>query len=85
MAEYVSLGHMFQRLPSTTLRYCIPHHPVFRAGKLRVVFDTSARTSSGLSLNDLLLVALTTQPDLFQILVNFHSYSIALKADIVKM
>ncbi len=85
MTECISLGHMFQRLPSTTPRYYIPHHPVFRAGKLRVVFDASARTSSGLSLNDLLLVGPTIQPDLFQILVNFRSYSIALKADIVKM
>ncbi len=50
-----------------------------------MVFDASARTSSGHSLNELLLVGPTIQPDLFTILLAFRSHPVALKADIIKM
>ncbi len=85
MEEYSSLGHMMPRSPDVTPRYFIPHHPVHHGGKLRVVFDASAKTSSGLSLNDLLLVGPTIQPDLCTILLAFRKYPVAMKADIVKM
>ena len=53
--------------------------------KLRVVFDASAKSSTGVSLNDTLLVGPTLYPTLTDILVRFHSYPIAISADIFKM
>jgi len=55
MKEYEDLGHMIiARQPG---KYYIPHHVmVKRIGptiKLRVVFDASAKSSTGISLNDL--------------------------------
>ncbi len=85
MTEYQSLGHMSPRSPDDVPLYYIPHHPVYKGDKLRVVFDASARTSSGRSLNDLLLVGPTIQPDLLTILLAFRTCPVALKADIIKM
>ncbi|UYV60673.1 hypothetical protein LAZ67_1001831 [Cordylochernes scorpioides] len=53
--------------------------------KRRVVFDASAMTSTGLSLNDLLYCGPKLQEDIFNILIKFRTYSIALTADIEKM
>ena len=50
--------------------------------KLRVVFDASAKSSSGVSL---LLVGPTIHPPLIDVLIRFHSYRIAITADISKM
>ncbi len=64
MEEYSRLGHMVPHPPDSTPHYFIPHHPVYHGENLRVVHDDSAKTSSGQSLNDLLLVGPTIQPDL---------------------
>ena len=53
--------------------------------KLRVVFDGSAKTESGASLNDNLLVGPKIQDDLFNILNRFRFHRIALSADVAKM
>ncbi|GFX21823.1 integrase catalytic domain-containing protein [Trichonephila clavipes] len=53
--------------------------------KLRVVFDASSKTSSGLSLNDLLMVGPRVQPELFPILIQFRIFSVAICADVEKM
>ena len=53
--------------------------------KLRVVFDASCPTSSGLSLNDMLVTGPTLHPNLDQILIKFRSYRVAVSADIGKM
>ncbi len=57
-AEYFSLGHA-EEVPCAELGkrpYYLPHHGVIKESstttKLRVVFDASAKTSNGLSLND---------------------------------
>ncbi|XP_071055068.1 uncharacterized protein [Onthophagus taurus] len=69
MSDYLSSGHMSLNtvnspLPSAT--YYIPHHCVMRAEsastKLRVVFDASAISSNGKSLNDNLLIEAQNQP-----------------------
>lgn len=69
--------------------YFLPHHSVLKESslttKLRVVFDASAKTSSGYSLNDCLMVGPTIQDDLFSILIRFRTHKIALTADIEKM
>ena len=89
MTEYESLGHMRPATPSLSKVYHIPHYPVFKASststKLRVVFDASALSTSGLSLNDTLEVGPTVQPDLLSIVLRFRLRDVALIADIVKM
>ena len=61
----------------------MPHHLVIRTTtKVRVVYDGSAKSSeNGLSLNNYLQ---TLIPKLFNVLVRFRSYFIALTADIDK-
>ena len=69
--------------------FYLPHHCVFKEEsttiKLRVVFDGSAKTSNGISLNDSLMVGPFVQNDLFTILIRFRFKLIALSADIAKM
>ncbi|UYV73009.1 hypothetical protein LAZ67_10001506 [Cordylochernes scorpioides] len=93
MQEYLNLGHMEvineiePEQPSHQVYY-MPYHAVLRdqstTTKLRVVFDASAKTSTGLSLNDLLYCGPKLQ-DIFNILIKFRTYQIALTADIEKM
>ncbi|XP_062540876.1 uncharacterized protein LOC134208930 [Armigeres subalbatus] len=69
--------------------YFLPHHAVYKESssstKIRVVFDASAKTTSGLSLNDALGVGPTVQNDLITILLRFCCYPVVLTADIPKM
>ena len=91
--EYINLGHA-QPVPQPSLTmakvsYYLPMHWVVKSSrtstKLRVMFDTSAKTSSALSLNDTLLVGPTLHPNLDEILLRFRTYRIALTGDISKM
>lgn len=95
MAEYEQLGHM-SKINSFNLQYYVnkaefflPHHGVFKDSrtttKLRVVFDGSAKTSNGLSLNDTLKVGPKLQDDLFDLILRFRTYKFAFTADIEKM
>ena len=89
--EYLELKHMtaVSSLPSDLPIYFLPHHCVHKIDstttKLRVVFDGSATTTSGYSLNDLLMAGPTIQPKLFDILIRFRTFPIALTGDICKM
>lgn len=69
--------------------YYLPHHCVLKTTsettKLRVVFDGSCRSTSGVSLNDVLVVGPTVQQDLFSIILRFRTFKIAFTADITKM
>ncbi|XP_036345845.1 uncharacterized protein LOC118755102 [Rhagoletis pomonella] len=89
--EYLDLNHM-SLVSSKDVHDCkffLPHHCVIKddstTKKLRVVFDGSAATTSGLSLNDLLMSGPTIQPKLFNILIRFRSFPVALTGDICKM
>ena len=53
--------------------------------KMRVVFDASAESATGVSLNDTLLVGPTIHPPLVDILIRFRSHRVALTADVSKM
>ena len=89
---YLDLKHA-EPVPATDplpiQHYYLPMHAVFKESststKIRVVFDGSAATTSGISLNQSLLVGPTLQPTLNNILLKFRSYPIALNADITKM
>ncbi|XP_046401586.1 uncharacterized protein LOC124167648 [Ischnura elegans] len=90
MREYLELGHMQHQVQqSQESSFYIPHHPVFKASSsttsMRVVFDASTKTTSGLSLNDILMVGHSTQQDLYCIILRFRTHQIAMVADIEKM
>ncbi|KAL0867450.1 hypothetical protein ABMA27_008237 [Loxostege sticticalis] len=97
MHEYETLGHMSLDKDCATLpdssksseTYFIPHHGVIRESssttKLRVVFDASAATSSGLPLNDLQMVGPVVQDDLFSILIRFRQHKYVVSGDVEKM
>ncbi|XP_062703696.1 uncharacterized protein LOC134286141 [Aedes albopictus] len=90
--EYITLGHMaaVQEAEEDDAKACyLPHHPVLKESssttKVRVVFDGSAKTSSGHSLNDSLLVGPVVQDDLLSLILRFRKFPVALVADIEKM
>lgn len=53
--------------------------------KLRIVFDGSCTTTSGVALNDILLDAPNVNADLFEALLRFRSYPVVFIADVEKM
>ncbi|XP_073941239.1 uncharacterized protein [Choristoneura fumiferana] len=88
--EYAELGHLEEppiHRPATA--YFLPHHPVIRtkseSTQLRVVFDASARSSSGFSVNDLQMVGPVVQDSLFNILLRFRQYKYIISGDVEKM
>lgn len=88
--EYADLKHMsLVSSPPREKTYYLPHHCVFKEDstttKLRVVFDGSAKTSTGFSLNDILCAGPTIQPKLFNTLLRFRFFKVALSGDICKM
>ncbi|XP_011860459.1 PREDICTED: uncharacterized protein LOC105557752 [Vollenhovia emeryi] len=90
--EYIELKHM-TILPITSSEdenaVYLPHHGILRrsvaGAKLRVVFDASAKTSSGLSLNDTLMTGANLQDTLFSIVLRFRICRIVLTTDLQKM
>lgn len=84
LCEYEELGHMSE-IPNDPS----DDHPFIKADsvttKVRVVFDASARSSFVKSLNDLLMIGLTIQDDLFIFLLRFRTHKYVIAADIAKM
>lgn len=91
MEEYERLGHMTEVSADVgdSDHYFIPHHCVIKpessTTKLRVVFDASAKTSRGQSLNDVLHTGPKIQNDLFTILLRFRLPRYVFTTDIQKM
>ncbi|XP_058455828.1 uncharacterized protein LOC131433081 [Malaya genurostris] len=93
LREYESLGHMKEITLDVTedprTVYYLPHHYVLKPSssttKLRVVFDGSAASDSGVSINQTQMIGPCVQNDLVSILLNFRSYKYAFTADIPKM
>lgn len=95
MLEYQLLGHMTELSENDInnddciIKYYLPHHGVIKESssttKLRVVFDASATTDTGVSLNNVLKVGPTIQRDLFSIITSFRKHNVAFTADIEKM
>lgn len=92
MEEYVNLGHMrlVERTEMEAVKRCyLPHHPVIKEAstttKVRVVFDASCKTATGVSLNDVLLAGPTVQEDLRSIILRSRTKQIMLVSDVEKM
>ena len=92
--EYLDLHHAQPVSPEDLLQppsayYYMPIHAVHKQSssttKLRAVFDASAKSTSQVSLNDMLAVGTTIQPTLDQTLLRFRTYPIAISGDISKM
>ena len=92
--EYLNLGHA-EVVPQCDLdkpvgqTFYLPIHAVYKRDslttKVRAVFDASAKSSTGVSLNDLLLVGPTIHPSLIDVLLRFRLHRVALVADVSKM
>ncbi|XP_076384582.1 uncharacterized protein LOC143263683 [Megalopta genalis] len=86
--EYLDLGHMSE-VHASRPGYYLPHHGVIKMSsnttKLRVVFDGSAVTSTGISLNDTLHTGPKIQDDLLCILLRFRIHQYVITGDIEKM
>ena len=92
--EYLTLRHAQlitpeERQVKVERCYYLPMHAVFKQSststKLRVVFDASSKTSTGVSLNDILAPGPTLHPNLDQILMRFRTYQVAVSGDVAKM
>ncbi|KAL1446720.1 hypothetical protein WDU94_001918 [Cyamophila willieti] len=69
--------------------YYVPHHCIVKESSLttkyRIVFDFSCQSSNGVSLNDLVYSGPKLYTDLFEILLNFRLFEVALVADVARM
>ena len=94
MKEYLELGHA-EAVPINDLTnpppeiFYLPMHAVYKYSstttKIRAVFDASAKSTTGVSLNDCLLVGPTVHAPLIDVLLRFRSYKIAITTDVSKM
>ena len=94
MQEYFTLGHA-EAVPTKDMDkhpasvFYLPMHVVYKSTssttKVRAVFDASAKSASGTSLNDTLLVGPTVHSPLLDVLLRFRMHRIALTADVSKM
>lgn len=90
--EYEALGHMTEidgATESQSRGYYMPHHAVLKPDsnttKVRVVFNASAKTQSGLSFNDVQHVGPTIQSDIFTMNLKFRQHAVVIKGDLKQM
>nr|XP_037875909.1 uncharacterized protein LOC119630468 [Bombyx mori] len=87
--EYQAMNHMVECNSNITPACYLPHHCVQRADStttaLRVVFNASAKTSTGHTLNDLMKRGPNLQQDLMSLILRWRQYQFAYTADIEKM
>ena len=94
MEEYFEKEHA-ELVPPNDLKkpasevFYLPLHVVFKDSstttKVRAVFDASAPSTSGVSLNNLLLVGPTVHSSLVDVLIRFRLHRIALTTDVSRM
>lgn len=86
---YLKSGHMSISKSHPNSGYYLPHHAVIRedktTSKQRTVFDASAKSSNGYSLNNRCLNGPTIQPELIDTFMRWRLHKVALVADIEKM
>ncbi|XP_072152510.1 uncharacterized protein [Bemisia tabaci] len=91
MEEYLANGYMSEVDPHSqeaATGYYLPRHGVLRDStttRLRVVFNASAPSSNGVSLNDILLPGVPLQKDIRDILLDFRRHAVVFTADIKQM
>ncbi|XP_066596624.1 uncharacterized protein [Prorops nasuta] len=74
---------------NSDFRVFLPHHAVFKIEnqktKIRVVFNASSKTSTGVSPNDTLFIGPKLQQDITRILMNWRAFRYVGVTNIVKM
>jgi hypothetical protein len=93
LEEYLQLGHMTPISEDEDNKevphFYMPHHGIDKetssTTKLRVIFNGSAKSSNGVSLNDILMTGPKVQDDLYDIVQRFRLPKIVMSADIAKM
>lgn len=91
--EFLELGHAELikdfRYQETKLHCYLPHlgvlRPDSRSTKLRTVMNASSKTSTGISLNDVLLEGPNIYNDVLNIILRFRAYKYTFSCDIIKM
>ncbi|XP_045495961.1 uncharacterized protein LOC123694542 [Colias croceus] len=87
--EYQQLNHMRRSTSNLPSEIFLPHHSVLRqestTTKLRVVFNASAKTTTGKSLNDIMCKGPNLQQDLQKLILKWRQFRYAYTADIEKM
>ena len=86
MNEMISSGYarLLSREEAANVNFLIPHHPVWKDGKIRIVFDCSAKYR-GFSINDALMKGPNLNNDLMATMLRFRQYRYAVTCDIKKM
>ncbi len=89
MQEYQEMGHMKEVEKMGQGKYYLPHQAVIKkestTTKLRVVFDASAKTTNGYSLNDVMLIGPKLQKDIVDIILKWRMWRYVMSADVEKM
>lgn len=88
MRDYEKTGHMVlldNPLVLDKPHYFLPHHGVLREDKLRVVFNASSATTTGISLNDILHQGSKLHNEIPDIILHFRRYNIVFTCDIKQM
>ncbi|XP_065222527.1 uncharacterized protein LOC135847061 [Planococcus citri] len=88
MRDYERLGHMQPAKASEGSNYFLPHHAVTRPddpAKFRVIFNGSQKTSTGISLNDVLHIGPAIQRQLSPVFAGFRRHLVAFMADMEQM
>ncbi|XP_076659886.1 uncharacterized protein LOC143363168 [Halictus rubicundus] len=86
--EYAKLDHMrplTEEEHRVTPAYYLPHHGVFRDSEIRVVFNGSSRSKTGISLNECLFAGAKLQTDLADVILRWRLHTIAFATHIEKM
>ena len=93
MRKYLDLGHAEQvpvedlKKPTNEVFY-FTIHAVYKTSrmttKVRAVFDASTKSTTGVSLNDCLLVGPTVHSHLIDVLLRFRLHKIVITTDISK-
>ena len=93
MREYFELDHA-EVVPSRSISqpshdiYYMPMHAVRKSStttKIRIVFDASAKTSTGTSLNEQFMIGPTVHSPLVDVLLRFRKLRIAMTTDVSRM
>ncbi|XP_035204758.1 uncharacterized protein LOC118179704 [Stegodyphus dumicola] len=92
MEDYQQLGHS-ELIPKNEIHvpanssFYLPYHsvPDKNGDKFRVVFDGFAKSSSGISLNEKLMIGPQLQTGLTTLIIRFRIHRIAITADIEKI
>ena len=93
MKEYFELDHA-EVVPSGSISkphddiYNMPMHVVRKSStttKIRIVFDASAKTSTGTSLNKQFMIGPTVHSPLIDVLLSFRNFRIAMTTDVSRV